>query len=67
MAGFASQAALRSHYEDLIDKSEEDIEKGLRTAVSWFKQVFFFLIFLCNANILSILYNVVNFSFAHFF
>lgn len=37
MAGFASQAALRSHYEDLIDST--DIESGLKSAVSWFKQV----------------------------
>lgn len=37
MASFASQHALRSHYEDLIDTTE--IEEGLKTAVSWFKQV----------------------------
>lgn len=39
MAGFASQAALRSHYEDLIDSTESDISEGLKSAVSWFKQV----------------------------
>lgn len=39
MAGFASQAALRSHYEDLIDETENDITEKLSSAVSWFKQV----------------------------
>lgn len=39
MAGFASQAALRSHYEDLIDETEQDISNKLTSAVSWFKQV----------------------------
>lgn len=39
MAGFASQAALRSHYEDLIDETEQDIQVKLSSAVSWFKQV----------------------------
>ena len=39
MAGFANQAALRSHYEDLIDSTESDISEGLKNAMSWFKQV----------------------------
>lgn len=39
MAGFASQAALRGHYEDLIDEAENDITEKLSSAVSWFKQV----------------------------
>lgn len=39
MAGFASQAALRSHYEDLIDETENDLTEKLSSAVSWFKQV----------------------------
>lgn len=39
MAGFANQAALRSHYEDLIDSTETDISEGLKNAMSWFKQV----------------------------
>jgi hypothetical protein len=40
MASFASQAALRSHYEDLLDPELEDkIEDGIKSAVSWFKQV----------------------------
>lgn len=39
MAGFASQSALRSHYEDLIDSTETDISEGLKNAMSWFKQV----------------------------
>jgi hypothetical protein len=39
MASFASQAALRSHYEDLIDSTESDISEGLKNAMSWFKQV----------------------------
>jgi hypothetical protein len=40
MAGFAAQAQLRSHYEDLIDETEHDISVKLSSAVSWFKQVF---------------------------
>lgn len=39
MAGFAAQAALRTHYEDLIDSTETDITESLKSAVSWFKQV----------------------------
>ena len=39
MASFASQAALRSHYEDLIDETEHDLTEKLSSAVSWFKQV----------------------------
>jgi len=39
MAGFASQAALRTHYADLIDTSETDIQESLKSAVSWIKQV----------------------------
>lgn len=39
MASFASQAALRSHYEGLIDDAENDLTEGLKSAVSWFKQV----------------------------
>lgn len=39
MAGFASQAALRSHYEDLIDEAENDAKEKLSSAVCWFKQV----------------------------
>ena len=54
MASFASQAALRSHYEELIDRSETDIAEGLKSAVSWFKQVLKFfplnaLINLCHS------------------
>lgn len=39
MASFASQAALRTHYEDLIDSTETDITDSLKSAVSWLKQV----------------------------
>lgn len=39
MAGFASQAALRSHYEDIIDETEEKIVVKLSSAFSWFNQV----------------------------
>lgn len=39
MASFASQAALRTHYEDLIDSTEIDLSGGIKNAVSWFKQV----------------------------
>lgn len=39
MAGFASQAALRSHYEDIIDETEVKIQEKLTNGVSWFKQV----------------------------
>lgn len=44
MAGFAAQAALRTHYEDLIDETEHDITEKLSSAVSWFKQVLWFFI-----------------------
>lgn len=39
MASFASQAALRTCYEDLIDSTENDIADGLKSAVSWFNKV----------------------------
>jgi hypothetical protein len=39
MASFAAQAALRTHYEDLIDSTETDLSESLSKAVSWFKQV----------------------------
>lgn len=41
MAGFAAQAALRSHYEDIIDETEEKIVVKISSAVSWFSQVVF--------------------------
>jgi hypothetical protein len=41
MAKGASQAALRCHYEDLIDETEHDIAEKLNSAVSWFKQVIY--------------------------
>lgn len=57
MAGFASQAALRSHYEDLIDEAENDAKEKLSSAVCWFKQVVFLLPFRTvqhlNLNIIS--------------
>lgn len=39
MAGFASQALLRSKYEDLIDESEQDVSEKLQKTVGWLKQV----------------------------
>lgn len=53
MASFASQAALRSHYEDLIDSTETDISEGLKSAVSWFKQVLNYFSDQCTLKKLS--------------
>lgn len=39
MASFAAQAALRTHYEELIDSTEDDIANGLKSAVSWIAKV----------------------------
>lgn len=43
MAGFTSQALLRSKYEDLIDESEQDVTEKLQKTVGWLKQVFNFI------------------------
>lgn len=42
MAGFTSQALLRSKYEDLIDESEQDVTEKLQKTVGWLKQVFIY-------------------------
>lgn len=45
MAGFASQAALRSKWGDLVDSGAStlpettDVSKGLKNVVGWLKQV----------------------------
>lgn len=45
MAGFASQAALRSKWGDLVDSGSSnlpestDVSKGLKNVVGWLKQV----------------------------
>jgi len=46
MAGFASQAILRSKWGELVDSGSSslpetsDVSNGLKNVVGWFKQVF---------------------------